>query len=99
MAEERDVEGVEGAELPEDKGEGPILAATRAATPPANRQVLDLELEDVGVTPEEAEFGKRDAAGRFASLTRVFAVLCSPLATRWFLIKMSNSFSENVMRV
>lgn len=89
----------EGAELPDDPGEAAILAAARAAIPPANRQVLDFEAEQEGVTHEDVEFGQRDAAGRFASLTRVFAVSFSPLATRWFLIRMRSSFSENVMRV
>lgn len=99
MAREREEEGVEEeAAETEETGEDPTWPAIRAAIPPANRQVLGItEEEERGVAQEE-EFGQSDAAGKFASLTSVFAVSWSPLATRWFLISMRSSFSEKVMR-
>ncbi len=98
MTREREEDGVEVGEATatEDTGEDPIWPATRAAIPPANRQVLEITEDGGGVTHEE--FGQRGPMGKFASLTSVLAVSWSPLAMRWFLISMRSSFSEKVIR-
>lgn len=90
---------MEEATVTEDTGEVPTCPAIRAVIPPANRQVLGIpeEEEEEGVMQEE-EFGQKDATGKFASLTSVFAVSWSPLARRWFLISMRSSFSGKVIR-
>lgn len=89
----------EEATASEEMGEDPTWPTERAVIPPANLQVLEMAAEEAGgVVQEEAEFGQRDATDKLASLTSVLAVSGSPLATRWFLISMSSSFSEKVIR-
>lgn len=84
--------------MTEETGEDPAWVAARAAIPPVNRQVLGAaEAEGEGLMQEEV-LGQRDVTDKFASLTSMFAVSGSPLATRWFLISMSSSFSEKVIR-
>lgn len=98
LMREREEEGVEEeATATEETGEDPTWPVARAAIPLANRQVLGITEEGGGVTQEE-EFGQGDIMDKFASLTSMFAVSGSPLATRWFLISTSSSFSEKVIR-
>lgn len=73
------MEGVEEEEeaeatATEDTGEDPTWPATRAAIPPANRQVLGIIEEEGGGVTQEEEFGQRGPTGKFASLTSVCAV-------------------------
>lgn len=78
-----------------ETGEAPMCLTARAAIPAANKQVLG--------TPEEEEevggAGHIDVTDKFASLTSVLAVSWRPFATRWFLISISSSLSEKMMRV
>lgn len=78
-----------------EMGEAPMCLTARAAIPAANRQVLGTpeEEEEVGVA------GHIDVMDKFASRTSVLAVSWRPFATRWFLISISSSLSEKMMRV
>lgn len=82
----------------EETGDDPAWPAARAAIPPINRQVLGAAEAEGEVLMQGGGLGQRDVTDKLASLTSVFAVSGRPFATRWFLISISSSFSEKVIR-